>query len=251
LKVDGGLRRNMSNISVSLEDLLEAGAHFGHQARRWNPKIAPYLYGEKEGIHIFDLIKTKEKLVEALRFLEQKSSQDAVILFVGTKRQAREKIKEVAGRLGMPYVCNRWIGGLFTNFGQIKKSIDKLRVMQKSRSAGEYKNFTKKEQLLIDRRISRMESSLGGISSLETLPDVVLIIDTHTESTAVAEARKMQIPIVGLVDSNADPTLVDYPIPVNDDAVAAINLILDLVAKAIEEGKKSKKAKKGEEKDSG
>lgn len=227
-------------MEISLKDLLAAGAHFGHQVRRWNPKIAPYLFGKKEGVHIFDLAKTREKLVEALEFLEKAAKEGALILFVGTKRQAQAKVKEVAQKAGMPYINTRWIGGLFTNFAQIKKSIDKLTKMRQAREAGEYKEYTKKEQLLLDREITRLERRFGGIQDLENLPDVVFIVDTHQEETCVQEARRIGIKICGIVDSNADPEVLDYPIPMNDDAERALEFVLDLVGKAIESGLKQK-----------
>lgn len=228
-------------VDITLEELLEAGAHFGHQVRRWNPKIAPYLYGKREGIHIFDLAKTREKLLEALSVLEERAKEGDVVLFVGSKRQAREAIKETAKKVGMPYVASRWIGGLLTNFSQIKRSIDKLSKMKASRVAGEYKEYTKKEQLLLEREIARLENLLGGIESLEELPDLLFIVDIHQEDTAVREARRKKIPIVGIVDSNSDPAIIDYPIPMNDDAAQALAFVLDLVGEAVEKGKKAKK----------
>lgn len=230
-------------MEISLKDLLEAGAHFGHQARRWNPKIAPYLFGQRQGIYIFDLASTRQKLVEALDFLQKATREGKLFLFVGTKRQASEKITQVAQKLGVPYINHHWIGGLFTNFPQIKKSIDKLAQMREAREAGEYKEFTKKEQLIIDREIARLSRLFGGIQNLEKLPDVVFIVDTHQEEAVVREAIKIGITTVGIVDSNADPTIIDFPIPMNDDAVRALEFVLDLVQKAIEKGKRSQKLK--------
>jgi small subunit ribosomal protein S2 len=225
-------------ITISLEELLEAGAHFGHQARRWNPKMKQYLYGVEEGIHVFDLTKTKEALEEALEFLKKEASEGKVILLLGSKKQAKDKIIEIAQETNCPYVSERWLGGTLTNFEQIKKSIKNLSEMKEKLAAGEYNKFTKKERLLIERNILRTERFLGGISSLEKLPDVLFIVDTHKEKGAVREALKAKISIVGIVDSNADPTQIDYPIPMNDDASKALTYVLDLVKEAILEGKK-------------
>ncbi len=224
-------------ISVSLDKLLEAGAHFGHQARRWNPKMAPYLYGVQEGVHVFDLTKTKPLLDEALEFLKKSHSEGKVILFLGTKKQIKDKVEEVALSCGCPYVNERWLGGTFSNFDQMKRSLDKLADMKAKKTSGQLDKFTKKERLLIDREIARLERFFGGIVSLEKLPDVLIVMDSHKETGAVSEARRAGITIVGIVDSNSDPTLVDYPIPMNDDAQSALEYVLELMGKAISEGK--------------
>ena len=226
----------MSN-NVSLDKLLEAGAHFGHQARRWNPKMAPYLYGVQEGVHVFDLTKTKPLLEEALEFLKKSHAEGKVILFLGTKKQVKEKVEEVAIKCGCPHVTERWLGGTFSNFEQIKRSLDKLADMKAKKASGQYDKFTKKERLLIDREITRLERFFGGITSLEKLPDILVVMDSHKEIGAVNEARKAGLTIVGIVDSNSDPTLVDYPIPMNDDAQSALEYVLELIGKAISEGK--------------
>ena len=232
------------SIKVSAEELLESGAHFGHQARRWNPKMSAYLYGTQDGVHVFDLIKTKEALEEALNFLTESAKEGKVILFVGCKKQASGKTKEVAEATGSPYFVERWLGGTLTNFEQIGKSIKKLAGMKENMATGEYASFTKKERLLIDREIARLERFFGGISSLSKIPDVLVVIDTHKESGAVREAKSKGIMVVGIVDSNADPTLIDYPIPMNDDATKAIGYVLDLIKEAILEGRgKSEKGK--------
>lgn len=224
-------------VKVSAEELLDKGAHFGHQAKRWNPKMAPYLYGVQDGIHVFDLIKTKAVLEEALAFLKESSKTGKVILFVGCKKQAREKTKEVALATSSPYFIERWLGGTLTNFDQILKSIKKLIDMKAKMVGGEYSNFTKKERLLIDREIARLDRFFGGISTLTKIPDILFVVDTHKESGAVKEARSVGIKTVGIVDSNADPDLVDYPIPMNDDATKAIEYVLELVKEAILNGK--------------
>ncbi|MAG59522.1 30S ribosomal protein S2 [Candidatus Woesebacteria bacterium] len=226
------------SVNITLEELLEAGSHFGHQIKRWNPKMDSFIYGAREGVHIFDLAKTREMLVAACAALRDKAAEGGTILFVGTKRQAKDLVTQTAEKVGMPYMTSRWLGGMLTNFEQIGKSIKKLDEMKKKRAAGEYKGRTKKERLLIDREIASLERVFGGVANLGRLPDMLFIVDTHEEHTAVREAARLGIPVVGVVDTNADPTDVDYPIPANDDAVKSVSLILDAVEKAVEEGKK-------------
>jgi len=233
--------------TVSLKELLEAGAHFGHQARRWNPRIKPYIFDIQEGIHVFDLTKTKEKLEEALEFLKKSAKEGKSILFVGTKKQAKENVKEVAEKTGQFFVKERWLGGTLTNFEQIHKSLKKLEEMRTKRKAGDYKRFTKKERLDIDREIERLERFFGGLSGLERLPDILVIIDIKKEEVAIREALMTEVKTVALVDSNTDPTLVDYPIPMNDDATRAVAYVLDLMGKAILKGSKSKSKSKGQD----
>ncbi|KKR39662.1 30S ribosomal protein S2 [Candidatus Woesebacteria bacterium RIFOXYA1_FULL_40_18] len=228
-------------IKISLEELLEAGAHFGHQAKRWNPKMASYLYGIQEGVHVFDLTKTKVAMEEALDVLKNAAKEGKNILILGTKKQCKEKIIEIGKETGMPYVSERWLGGTLTNFDQMKRSISKLSEMKTKMAAGEYKKYTKKERLLLEREITRLERFFGGISTLEKLPDMLFVVDTHKETQAVKEALKMKIETIGIVDSNSDPTVVDYPIPMNDDAAKALEYVLDLVKKAILEGQSKKK----------
>lgn len=231
---------------VSLKDLLEAGAHFGHQARRWNPKMKDYLFGVRDGIHIFDLAKTKEGLESASAFVKATASQGGKIIFVGSKRQAQAIIREEAKKAGMPFVDQRWLGGTLTNWGEIKKRVDKLLEMKEKREKGEYKKYTKKEQLLLDREISKLERKVGGLTELEDLPEAIFVVDTNKEKTAVREANRKGIPIVAVVDSNSDPDLVDYVIPANDDAVGAIKMIVSVIGEAAREGREifEKKAKK-------
>lgn len=232
------------SVNISLEELLDAGAHFGHQARRWNPKMSPYLYGVQEGIHIFDLTKTKEELERALEFLVQAKKEGKVILFVGCKKQGREKTKEVAQAIGAPYITERWLGGIITNFEAIKRSIDKLGEMKAKMESGEYKGkYTKKEILLLDREIARLERFFGGLTSLTKIPDALFVLDTKKESGAVYEARKKGVTIVGIVDSNADPEVVDYPIPMNDDASKAIDYVLEVVKETMLQAPKPKAKK--------
>ena len=237
----------MKKFDVNLEEMIEAGCHFGHRSERWNPKAAPYIFGIKDGVHIFDLDKTRLLLIDAMSEIARRASEDQKILLVGTKQQATDIIRKVAGESGMPYITDRWLGGIFTNFDQMKKSLAKLDKMKKEREAGEYKKFTKREQLLIDREIARLTKLFGGIESLQELPHMVVIVDTSREDTALTEARKMGVPIVGIVDSNADPTLVDFPIPANDDSIKSVEYIIGKLGEAIAEGLKNKKVAKPEE----
>jgi small subunit ribosomal protein S2 len=236
----------MAKIEVSLKELLDSGAHFGHQARRWNPRMAEYLYGIEEGVHVFDLPQTKKCLEEALEYLEKATAEGKTILLLGTKKQIKDKLVEVGQATGCPYVAERWLGGILTNFDEIKKRIKKLADMKAKMAVGEYAEYTKKERLLIDREIARMERFLSGLANLEKLPEILFIVDTHKEVGAVKEALKAKIETVGIVDSNADPDLIDYPIPMNDDASKALEYVLELVGKAITAGKKKIKKEKVE-----
>jgi small subunit ribosomal protein S2 len=235
----------MPKSKISLQELLEAGAHFGHQPRRWNPKIKPYLYGTREGIHIFDLVQTQKGLDRAYEFVKKLAGEGKVIIFVGTKRQAADIIREEAKRAETPFVAQRWLGGAITNWEQIKKSLDKLIEMKKKKESGEYEKYTKKENLLIDREIGRLEKFFGGLVGVEKLPDALFIVDIKREEAAVKEARKKGIPIVAMVDSNTDPTLVDLVIPINDDAVRAIKLVVSQMADAVIEGRQMSGKKAG------
>ena len=232
---------------VSLDELLEAGAHFGHQTRRWNPKMAEYIYGEENGVHIFDLTKTKPLLEEALEFLKKAAGEGKTILFLGTKKQIKEKIRDVGEATGSPYVSERWLGGTISNFDQMKKSLKKLEEMKKNMEEGAYNKYTKKERLLIDREIVRLERFFGGLKGMQALPDILFVIDTKREFGAVREANAKGVKVVGVVDTNADPEPVDYVIPMNDDAARAVSLVLDLVKEAVLEGKNpaSRKSSRG------
>lgn len=220
-------------VGVDLEKLLEVGAHFGHQAKRWNPKMAEYLYGVSDGVHVFDLVKTKEKLEEALKVLKEAKKNKKIVLFIGTKKQAQEKVKEVAQATNSHYIIQRFLGGTFTNFEQVRKSIKKLDDLNTKMANGEFAAYTKKEKLLISREIEKLEKNFSGIAKLTRLPDLVVIIDTHRENGAVTESNRMKIDVVGLVDSNGDPTKVKYPIPMNDDANRALEYVLDLMKEAL------------------
>ena len=222
---------------ITLKALLEAGCHFGHQARRWNPKMKPYLYDVRQGVHIFDLVKTKEGLEAACEFVKKAAAEGKQIVFLGTKRQARAVIEEVAKKIGAPYVNERWIGGTITNWEQIKKNLDKLAEMKKAKEKGEYKKYTKKEQILLDKEIARLERFYGGLVGLEKIPEVLFVADVKKETTAVKEARKKGVVVVGLVDSDSDPDLVDWVIPGNDDAVGSIKFVVEKIGEAVGEGK--------------
>jgi small subunit ribosomal protein S2 len=231
-------------IKISLKELLEAGCHFGHQSSRWNPKMKPYIFTARDGIHVFDLAKTKEGLEAACAFAKATVADGGKIIFVGTKRQAKEVIKEVAQSVGMPYVSERWLGGTFTNWEQIKGRIERLKDLKEKREKGEFKGFTKKERLLIDREISRLEKFFGGIEALEELPEAIFVVDTKREMAAVKEAKKRGIKVIGLVDTNSDPDLVDYVIPANDDATKSIELVVRQIGEAIKEKKTGVRPKK-------
>lgn len=238
---------------ISLKELLEAGSHFGHQARRWNPKMKPYLYGVRDGIHIFDLVKTKEGLDAATETVRKLTSEGGVIIFVGTKRQSQAITMEEAKKAGMPYVVQRWMGGLITNWEQLKKSIDKLLDMYEKREKGEYKKYTKREQLLLDREIASLEKFFGGLKELKQIPQAIFVVDVKKEDSAVREAKRKGLMIVGVVDTNSDPDMIDYVIPANDDAIGSIKLIVGAIGNAAKEGreafeKKSKKESKKETK---
>lgn len=218
---------------VSLKALLEAGSHFGHQARRWNPAMKPYIFAERDGVHIFDLVKTREGLEKACAFAGQVAGDGGKVLFIGTKRQAADAVKLAAQRTGMPYVNVRWMGGLLTNFDQVGKSIRKLATLKDQREKGEFKKYTKREQLLIDRQIGKLEKFFGGVAGLNKLPEALFVVDTHREEVAVREAQRVGVPVVGMVDTNGDPGLVDYVIPINDDAVKSIELVVTAMGDAI------------------
>jgi len=223
----------MSKVTVSLEDLLNSGAHFGHQTKRWNPKMEEYLYGQENGVHVFDLTKTKPLLEEALEFLQKSVKEGKIVLLLGTKKQIKDKVGEVGAELGIPYVNERWLGGTISNFPQMQRSLKKMVEMQENMTTGFYSKYTKKERLLIDREITRLERFFGGIKNITKVPDVLFVIDTKREAGAVYEANAKGVTVVGIVDSNSDPDLIDYPIPMNDDASKALEYILELFKKAV------------------
>ena len=222
--------------SVSLRDLLEAGVHFGHQTRLWNPKMRPFIYGEKNGIHIIDLQKTATSLTTALRYVSTVAARGQSILFVGTKRAARDIVAQQAGRSNMYYVNNRWLGGLLTNFQTVRKSIDRLLSLEKARDEGKFEFLTKKEALDLTRKIAKMDKSLGGIKHMPGTPGCLFVIDPRREYIAVSEAVKLGIPVVALCDTNCDPAGITHVIPGNDDAIKSIELFTGAVAEAVIEG---------------
>ncbi|MCX6705054.1 MAG: 30S ribosomal protein S2, partial [Candidatus Woesebacteria bacterium] len=202
-------------VKVSLDELLDSGAHFGHQTRRWNPKMEEYLYGSENGVHIFDLTKVKPLIEEALGFLTRSVKEGKTVLILGTKKQVKDKVAEVAEKAGVPYVNERWLGGTISNFPQMQRSLKKMEEMKVNMTSGFYNKYTKKERLLIDREIARLERFFGGIKTLTSVPDVLFVIDTKREAGAVYEANARKVPVVGIVDSNSDPDPIDYPIPMN------------------------------------
>ena len=222
---------------VSMKQLLEAGVHFGHQTRRWNPKMAPYIYMERNGIYIIDLQKTVKKLEEAYSFVRDTASNGGTLLFVGTKTQAQDAVKEEAERVGMYFVNARWLGGMLTNFKTMRTRIDRLQQLRKMQEDGTFDMLPKKEVIKLTNEIAKLEKYLGGVKEMRRLPSALFVIDPRKERNAIAEARKLHIPIVAIVDTNCDPDEVDYPIPGNDDAIRAIRLISSTMANAVQEGR--------------
>jgi len=220
-----------------MRDLLEAGVHFGHQVKRWNPKMASYIFTAKDGIHVLDLAVTVTELEKACDFLKNVSADGGKVIFLGTKRQAQPIIREEAERSGAMYVINRWIGGLLTNFESVSQRIVRLSDLESKREAGEFKNLTKKEQLLIDREIEKLNRLYGGVRGLDKLPDALFVVDVRREINAVREAQKREVPVVAICDTNADPDYVEWVIPGNDDAIKSIKILVSAVADAVLEGK--------------
>lgn len=223
-------------MSVSMREMLEAGVHFGHQTRFWDPKMAPYIYGHRNRIHIINLEKTLPLFNDAMKFVRQLASRRGTILMVGTKRQAREVISQEAQRAGMPFVDQRWLGGMLTNFKTVKGSLKKLKDMQATKEAGT-EQMIKKEALLFDRELAKLEKDIGGIQDMAALPDALFVIDVGYHKIAVAEAKKLGIPVIGVVDTNHSPLGIDYIIPGNDDSAKAVALYARAVADAVLEGK--------------
>jgi small subunit ribosomal protein S2 len=222
---------------VSMKDLLQGGVHFGHQTRRWNPKMKPYIFAERGGIYIIDLMKTSDLIDEAYAFLRTTVSRGGSVLFVGTKKQCQESVKAQAERAGMPYVCNRWLGGLMTNFATINKRIRTLHELRERVATGTVDLLPTREAMKMKADLLKLETNLGGVADMERLPHAVFVVDPRKEQIVVKEARKLGIPIVALVDTNCDPDEVDYVIPGNDDAIRSCLLIASVVADAVMEGK--------------
>ena len=223
-------------VNVSLRQLLEAGVHFGHQTRRWNPKMRPYIYGQKNGVHIIDLQATARGLLEAARFAATTVASGRMVLFVGTKRAAQAIVAEEASRASMFWINNRWLGGTLTNFQTVKKSLDRLNALEKAYSEGRFEVLTKKEALQLTREVSKMDKNLGGIKTMRGLPGALFIVDPRKEHIAVKEAKKLKIPVIALCDTNCDPSGVDYVIPGNDDAIKSIRLFTSVIADACIQG---------------
>jgi len=229
-------------VSVTMKELLEAGVHFGHQTRRWNPKMKEYIFGQRNGIYIIDLQKTIKNFKEALQFVRSVAESGKQILFVGTKKQAQDIIRDYALKCESCYVNQRWLGGLLTNFKVIRRSVEKLLELEEMREDGRWELLSKKEQSRKEKLYRKLQKNLGGIKNLTELPGAIFVIDSSKEEIAITEAQKMRIPIVAVVDTNGDPEGIDYPIPGNDDAVRAIELFASKVAEAIIEGKKARLA---------
>lgn len=222
---------------VTMRDLLECGVHFGHQTRRWNPKMKKFIFGERKGIYIIDLQKTIRYFRYTYNVVRDVAAEGKTILFVGTKKQAGIAVKEYAEKCGMPYVSHRWLGGMMTNFGTIRQSIRKLEVIESMEESGDINLLTKKEALMLTRKKEKLEAYLGGIKNMKSLPDMIFVIDVVKEKIAVAEANRLKIPVVAPLDTNCDPDVVDYPIPGNDDAIRSVQLFCQEMAEAINEGK--------------
>ncbi len=222
---------------VAMKQLLEAGVHFGHQTKRWDPKMAEYIYQARNGIHIIDLQKTSKKIDEAYKFVKEISEEGKDILFVGTKKQAQECVKEAAEKSGMFYIDQRWLGGMLTNFKTIRNRVERLKKLEAMETDGTFDVLPKKEVAKLKNEMEKLEKNLGGIKDMTKLPGAMFVVDPKNERIAVLEARKLNIPIVGLIDTNCNPEDVDYPIPGNDDAIRAVKLITDVMANAIVEGR--------------
>ncbi len=225
------------DVELSIPEMLKAGVHFGHKSSRWNPKMKQYIFGVKNGIHIIDLDKTLAMLRKAIEYVETVTANGGKILFVGTKPQAREIVKAAAVATDMPYVSNRWLGGTFTNFNEIKKRLRYLNDQEEKLARGEFEKYTKYEQGKIRKEIENMNEKMGGIKKMVNLPQLIFAVDIKEDSLAIKEARRAKIPVVAIADTNNDPTLVDYPIPANDDAVSSLKYILGITVKKIKEAK--------------
>lgn len=223
-------------MAATMKELLEAGVHFGHRTQRWNPRMRPYIFTERSGIHIIDLQQTQSQLVNASKLISEIVSKGGTVLFVGTKRQAQATIQAEAERCQMPYVSERWLGGTLTNWATIRQRIDYLLSTERKMDAGDFKNYTKKERLSIQRDVDKLNRRIGGLKTMRRLPEMVFIVDTSLEELAVTESNRLKIPIVGMVDTNANPSPIDYVIPSNDDAIRSVKLIVSQIADAVIDG---------------
>ena len=232
---------------VAMKQLLEAGVHFGHQTRRWDPKMAEYIFQARNGIHIIDLQKTSKKIDEAYAFLKEQVEEGKTVLFVGTKKQAQDCMKDAAIKSGMYYVNQRWLGGMLTNFDTIQKRIKRLKDLETMEQDGTFDVLPKKEVIILKKEMEKLEKNLGGIKEMDKLPVVIFLVDPKKERIAILEAKKLNIPVVGIVDTNCNPQDLDYPIPGNDDAIRSVSLIADVMANAIIEGKQGESFETTEE----
>jgi len=232
-------RKNIMVKLPSVEEMLKAGMHFGHRTNRWHPKMKPYIFTDKKGIYIIDLNKSREKLAEALEFMSQLISEGKSVLFVGTKNQVKNGMKNMAEATGMPYIVGKWLGGYLTNFAVVKKSVKKYQDLVEAKASGKLEKYTKKEQLDFAREIKKLEERVGGLIGLNKLPDALFIWDIIEEETALTEARAKNIPVIAICDTNVNPELVTYPIPANDDATKTIALLMDVIKEAVTEAKKN------------
>ena len=234
---------------VAMKQLLEAGVHFGHQTRRWDPRMAEYIFQARNGIHIIDLQKASKKIDEAYEFIKEQVEEGKTVLFVGTKKQAQECMKDAAIKSGMYYVDQRWLGGMLTNFDTIQKRIQRLKELETMEQDGTFDVLPKKEVILLKKEMEKLEKNLGGIKEMTELPGVIFLVDPKKERIAILEAKKLGIPTVGIVDTNCNPEDLDYPIPGNDDAIRAVKLIADVMANAVIEGKQGESFETAEEQD--
>ncbi len=245
------IKENMYKLPT-LQELLEAGVHFGHQVRRGHPRMKPYIYGAREGVHVIDLTQSEKLLKEAAEFVYNLGEEGKILLFVGTKKQAKPIIEETAKELGAPYLVERWMGGFLTNFPEIQKNIKKLKEYLDQKTKGELSKYTKKEQLLLERKMGKLQKDFAGVMDLAKLPDVIFVVDAVSDNIAIREANRLSIKVVAIADSNSNPSEIDYPIPGNDDAIKSIKILVGTVAEAYGEGKKEagkvaeKAAKKAE-----
>ena len=226
-----------TDVNIDTTEMAKAGLHFGHRTSRVHPKMKPYLFGVRNGVHLIDLEKTAEKLKEALAFIRQLISEDKTLLLIGTKVQVKELVKSTAKECGLPYVAERWLGGTFTNFETIKKRIDYFKNLEKKKAEGELEKYTKKERIEIDKELKDLETKVGGIKELTKLPDAIFVLDMIKDKLAVKEAKSKGVKVIALCGTNCDPTLVDYPVPSNDDAISAVKYILDKVKETISQAK--------------
>ncbi len=227
-----------NDFNLNIEEMAQSGLHFGHRTSRTHPKMAPYLYGVRNTVHIIDLEKTKEKFIEALKFIQELISEDRVLLLVGTKIQVKDLVKKIAIDCGFPYINERWLGGTFTNFEVIKKRIEYFKDLERKKKEGELEKYTKKEKAKFDQELRNLEKKFGGIKNLERLPDAVLVLDMKKDNLAVKEAKMKGVKVIGISDTNSDPTLADYPIPANDDAISSVKYILEKIREVIKKVKK-------------